>query len=151
VAIVEAYVDGLNDVLRAFKALPKEASAELRQASNVIASEHMAPAWRNAALYYAGPWGQVIADSVKVKRDRIPAVQIGGNRRVLSGGGTATMVRAPSDLGKSGKWFAKDEADRTFAPFEQTNWISNVRGYQGEALKEWGAAVDRIAAKWGRM
>jgi hypothetical protein len=52
------------------------------------------PAWKNAALFYAGPWGQVIADSVRVKRDRVPAVQIGGNRKVLSGGGTATMVRA---------------------------------------------------------
>jgi hypothetical protein len=142
VAIVEAYVDGLNDVLRAFKALPKEASAELRKSSMEIADRHMAPAWRNAALYYAGPWGQVIADSVKVKRDRVPAVQIGGNRKVLSGGGTATMVRWPSDTGN---------ARESFAPFTQTNWISNVRGYQPAALREWGEAVDRIVGKWGRM
>jgi hypothetical protein len=142
VAIVEAYVDGLNDVLRAFKALPKEASAELRKSSMEIADRHMAPAWRNAAVYYAGPWGQVIADSVKVKRDRVPAVTIGGNRKVLSGGGSATMVRYPSDTG---------EGRESFAPFEQTNWISNVRGYQPDALREWGAAVDRIVSKWGRM
>jgi hypothetical protein len=142
VAIVEAYVDGLNDVLRAFKALPKEASAELRKSSMEIADRHMAPAWRNAALYYAGPWGQVIADSVKVKRDRVPAVQIGGNRKVLSGGGSATMVRWPSDTGN---------ARESFAPFTQTNWISNVRGYQPAALREWGEAVDRIVGKWGRM
>jgi hypothetical protein len=142
VAIVEAYVDGLNDVLRAFKALPKEASAELRKSSMEIADRHMAPAWRNAAVYYAGPWGQVIADSVKVKRDRVPAVTIGGNRKVLSGGGSATMVRYPSDTG---------EGRESFAPFEQTNWISNVRGYQPDALREWGAAVDRIVGKWGRM
>ena len=141
-ALVEAYVEGLNDVLRAFKALPKEASAELRSSSMVIAERHMAPAWRNAALYYAGPWGQVIADSVKVKRDRVPAVQIGGNRKVLSGGGTATMVRWPSDTG---------QGRESFAPFEQTNWISNVRGYQPDALREWGEAVDRIVNKWGRM
>ena len=141
-AIVEAYVEGLNDVLRAFKALPKEASAELRKSSMEIADRHMAPAWRNAALYYAGPWGQVIADSVKVKRDRVPAVQIGGNRKVLSGGGSATMVRWPSDTGN---------ARESFAPFTQTNWISNVRGYQPAALREWGEAVDRIVGKWGRM
>jgi hypothetical protein len=108
----------------------------------VIAERHMAPAWRNAALYYAGPWGEVIADSVKVKRDRVPAVQIGGNRKVLSGGGTATMVRWPSDTG---------QGRESFAPFEQTNWISNVRGYQPDALREWGEAVDRIVNKWGRI
>ena len=141
-AIVEAYVDGLNDVLRAFKALPKEASAELRKSSMEIADRHMAPAWKNAALYYAGPWGQVIADSVKVKRDRVPAVSIGGNRKVLSGGGTATMVRWPSDTG---------QGRESFAPFEQTNWISNVRAYQPAALREWGQAVDRIVRKWGIM
>ena len=150
-AIVEAYVEGLNEVLRAFKALPKEASAELRQSSMEIADRHMAPAWRNAALYYAGPWGEVIANSVKVKRDRVPAVQIGGNRKVLSGGGTATMVRAPSDLGQSGKWYKKEEGERSFAPIEQTTWINNVRGYQPAALREWGAAVDRIVKKWDRL
>ena len=141
-APVEAYVDGLNDVLRAFKALPKEASAELRKSSMEIADRHMAPAWRNAALYYAGPWGPAIADSVRVNRDRVPAVNIGGNRKVFSGGATPTMVRFPSDTG---------EARGSFAPFEKTNWISNVRGYQSDALREWGAAVDRIVSKWDRM
>ncbi len=141
-AQVEVYVEGLNDVLRALRALPKEASAELRNASARIASEHMVPAWQNAALYNAGPWGQVIADSVRVRRDRLPAVQIGGNRKVLSGGGTATMVRWPSDTGQG-----RD----SFAPFEATNWIGRVRAYQPAALREWGAAVDRIAAKWDRM
>jgi hypothetical protein len=141
-AQVDAYVQGLNDVLRAFKALPKEASNELRQASNVIAAQHMVPAWQNAALFYAGPWGQVIADSVKVKRDRVPAVQIGGNRKVLSGGGTATMVRYPSSTG---------EGKDSFAPFERTEWLTKTRAYAPAALREWGAAVDRIVAKWGRM
>jgi hypothetical protein len=141
-AQVDAYVEGLNDVLRAFKALPKEASNELRQASNVIAAQHMVPAWQNAALFYAGPWGQVIADSVKVKRDRVPAVQIGGNRKVLSGGGTATMVRYPSSTG---------EGKDSFAPFERTEWLTKTRAYAPAAIREWGAAVDRIVAKWGRM
>ena len=141
-AIVEAYVDGLNDVLRAFKALPKEASAELRKSSMVIAERHMAPAWRNAALYYAGPWGPDIADSVRVKRDRVPAVNIGDNKKTFRGGATASMVRFPSDTG---------ERRQSFAPFEQTNWISKVRGYQPDALREWGEAVDRIVSKWDRM
>ena len=141
-AQVEAYVEGLNEVLRAFKALPKEASNELRQSSNRIAGEHMVPAWQNAALYNAGPWGQVIADSVRVKRDRVPAVQIGGNRKAFSGGATPTMVRYPSSTG---------ERKESFAPFERTEWLTKVRAYQPAALREWGQAVDRIVAKWGNM
>jgi len=139
---VEAYVDGLNDVLRAFRVLPKEASNELRQASSSIAQRHMVPAWQNAALYGAGPWGERIANSVKVRRDRVPAVQIGGNRKVFSGGATATMVRYPSHSG---------QARQSFAPFEATNWMEQVRAYQPAALREWGEAVDRIVARWPVM
>lgn len=139
---VELYVDGLNDVLRAFKNLPKEASDELRKSANTIAAQHMVPAWRNAALYGAGPWGAVIADSVKVKRDRVPSVSIGGNRKRFSGGATATMVRYPSDSG---------ERRGSFAPFENTNWMSQVKSYQPAAIREWAQAVDRIVAKWGAL
>jgi hypothetical protein len=138
----DAYIDGLNEVLRGFRNLPKEASKELRTASKAIAERHMVPAWKNAALYGAGPWGQVIADSVKARQDRIPAVSIGGNRKRFSGGATPNMVRYPSDSG---------QARGSFAPFEQTNWMSNVRAYQAPALQEWGQAVDRIVAKWSHI
>jgi hypothetical protein len=138
VAIVEAYVEGLNEVLRAVRKLPKEGNNELRAASKDIANKYMAPAWRDAARN-AGPWGEKLAESVKVRRDRIPAVQIGGNRRVFSGGATATMVRYPSDSGQKRE---------SWAPFEKTDWISLSRGYQQPALQEWANAVDRIVRKW---
>ncbi|MFZ9967654.1 MAG: hypothetical protein ACO3IN_11745 [Steroidobacteraceae bacterium] len=139
--VFDTYVEGLNDVLKAFRQLPKEASKELRQASKTIAERHMAPAWRDAALG-AGPWGEQIAASVKAASDRVPAVKIGGNRKVFSGGATATMVRWPSSTGT-----ARD----SFAPFEATNWLQDVRSYQGPALQEWGQAVDRIVAKWSTI
>lgn len=138
----DTYVEGLNEVLRAFRALPKEASTELRKASKTIAEQHMVPAWKNAALYGAGPWGEAIANSVRAKSDRIPAVQIGGNRAVFSGGATATMVRSPSNTG---------DARGSFAPFERTDWIGKVRAYQPAALKLWGEAVDQIVKKWGNL
>ena len=140
-AITETYVDGLNEILRAFKRLPKEASAELRKASMEIADRRMAPAWREAAGY-AGPWADVLAASVKVKRDRVPAVSIGGNRKVLSGGGSATMVRYPSSSGQK-----RD----SFAPFEPTDWLSKTSNYKPAAIQDWARAVDRIVAKWETM
>jgi hypothetical protein len=139
--VFDTYIEGLNDVLKAFRQLPKEASKELRQASKTIAERHMAPAWRDAALG-AGPWGEQIAASVKAASDRVPAVKIGGNRKVFSGGATATMVRWPSSTGT-----ARD----SFAPFEATNWLQDVRSYQGPALQEWAQAVDRIVAKWSTL
>jgi hypothetical protein len=140
----DTYVVGLNDILRAFRALPKEASAELRSASMAVAEKHMAPAWQNAALNYAGPWGQVIADSVKVKRDRVPAVNIGGARKKLSGGASPTMVRYMADKGNRGR--AGMGAPKAFG--QGSDWMSHVKAYQGPAMQEWAAAVDRIVMKW---
>lgn len=140
----DTYVVGLNEVLRSFRALPKEASAELRTASQAVADKHMAPAWRNAAINYAGPWGQVIADSVKVKRDRVPAVNIGGARKKFSGGASPTMVRYLSDKGNQGR--AGQAAPPAFGT--GTSWMANVKQYQGGAMQEWSQAVNRIVLKW---
>ena len=138
----DAYVEGLNDVLRALRDLGPEANKELRAASKTIAQNHMVPAWQNAALYGAGPWGEEIAASVRAGSDRVPKVTIGGNRPRFSGGATPTMVRYPSSSGQ-----ARD----SFAPFERTDWLSRVRAYQPAALRLWGEAVDKVVAKWGVM
>ena len=145
--ITDAYISGLNEVLRSFKALPKEAAKELREASVDIADKYMAPSWRQAAMN-AGPWGSKIADSVKVRRDRLPSVSIGGNKKVFSGGASATMVRYPSDQGRGvarpGRIMPAD--------FQKTDWIKEAkRGYATDAIQEWAKAVDRIVLKWTAM
>lgn len=138
----DTYIEGLNELLRGISKLGPEANKELRKASQTIAERHMAPAWRNAALNYAGPWGEQIAGSVKAKSDRVPKVTIGGNRARFSGGATPTMVRYPSSTGN---------ARGSFAPFENTDWIGKVRGYQPAALQAWGRAVDTVVAKWSTI
>lgn len=152
---VELYVDGLNDVLRALSKLPKEAGQELREASMNIAAQDMAPAWANAALYYAGPWGPKIADSIRVKRDRVPALSIGYARRVFRGGASSIVARYPSDKGQTGRSGpVKRDADGNVtggvpAAFgDGTNWISQRRNYQPAAMRKWGDAVDRVVRKW---
>jgi len=144
----DIYIEGLNEVLRSFRNLPKDAAKELRDSSVQIAEKYMVPSWKHAA-YAAGPWGPKIADSVKAKRDRIPAVQIGGNKKVFSGGASATMVRYPSDKGNRGR-AAKGATNRMPPAFGSgTDWISLARrGYEKQAIQEWSEAVDRIADKW---
>ena len=150
-AIYESGVSGLNELLRDFRQLGKEAAKELRASSKTIAEQHMAPAWKNAALQYAGPWGQHIADSVRAGSDRIPKVMIGGNRRTASGGATPTMLRYPSDKGDRGR-AASGARNRMPAAFGSgTDWIGQARNYQPQALQEWANAVDRIAMKWRVM
>lgn len=143
----ETYVDGLNDVLKALRKLDKEATKELRVASRAIAERHMAPAWRNAALIYAGPWGETIANTVRTGSDRIPYVKIGANKKSLSGGASATMVRYGSDKGPYGRAGTKMPA----AFGNGTEWMAKVKNYQMGAWQEWAEAVDRIVRKWDTL
>ena len=150
-AIIETGVSGLNELLRDFRQLGKEAAKELRASSKTIAEQHMVPAWKNAALNYAGPWGEAIASSVRAGSDRVPKVMIGSNRKVTSGGASPTMLRYPSDKGDRGR-AAKGARNRMPPAFESgTDWISQTRDYQPKALQEWAKAVDRIALKWRVM
>ena len=140
---VDLYVEGLNDVLRAFRRLPKEAGTELRAASTIIAERHMVPAWKDAARSDGGGWGDKIASSVRAKRDRLPSLNIGYAKRIYSGGASTIMTRRPASTGTRGR--ARNRA----AQFgEGTNWMDKVRSYQPAAIREWGQAVDTIVRKW---
>jgi hypothetical protein len=140
--IYDSGIGGLNELLRDLRGLGKEAQKELRQSSKTIAEQHMVPAWKNAALQYAGPWGEDIADSVRAGADRVPKIMIGNKKKTMRGGATSIMVRSPSNTGNRGE---------SFAPFERTNWIAKTRSYQPAALEEWGKAVDRLVFKWQVM
>jgi hypothetical protein len=135
----DSYIDGLDECLRAFKALPKEASHDLRLASTKVAERHMLPAWRSAALT-VDVWGQDLAASMRVKKDRLPAIKVGFQKKVFSGGASTNMVRWPSSTG---------EARNSFAPFENTHWLSIARDHYVEpAMQEWGRALEDTLKKW---
>ena len=143
VATIEVY--GLSSLLRSLRALPKEAQNELRESSKDIASRLMVPAYKAAALR-AGPWGGAIAGPVRAKRDRVPSVSIGSNRRAFSGGASPTMVRYPSDSGVT-----NPKTPGPGALFgDGGKWIQQARGYITPAMQEWGQAVERVCDDFNR-
>jgi hypothetical protein len=138
----DSFIPGLNALLRDLRDLPKPAAAELRDASTVIANQYMVPAWQ-AAARNAGPWGDVLAGSVRAKRDRLPAISIGANRKAFSGGATANMVRYPSHAGRVRPSIP--------AAFTTTEWMASVKpAYINPAMEQWGKAVDSVVDKWNR-
>ena len=137
---VELRVEGLGALLRDFRGLPKEATAELRRSSVDIAQRHMVPSWRAAALT-AGNWGPKLAESIRARSDRLPALLVGKDRKAYTGGASTNMVRYPAFRGTRTDW----------PPFgDGTGWMSNRTPYQAQALHEWGQAVDLIVSKWNR-
>jgi hypothetical protein len=144
----ETRIEGLNELLRDLRKLPKDAAKELRGSSKTIAEKHMVPAWKSAAINYAGPWGNAIAGSVRAGSDRVPKVMIGGSRRVVSGGASPNMLRYPSDKGNRAR-SARGATNRMPPAFGSgTDWISQARDYQPAAIAEWGKAVDRVIGRW---
>jgi hypothetical protein len=137
---IEMRIDGLGALLKDFRALPKEATKELRKASVDIANRHMVPSWKAAALT-AGDWGPKLAESIRARSDRLPALNVGKDRRAYRGGASTNMVRYPSAFGTRGNW----------APFgDGTGWMAKRRPYQAQAIREWGQSVDRIVTKWNK-
>jgi hypothetical protein len=97
---VELRIDGLGALLKDFRGLPKEATKELRKASVDIANRHMVPSWKAAALT-AGNWGPKLAESIRARSDRLPALNVGKDRRAYTGGASTNMVRYPGIHGHS--------------------------------------------------
>jgi hypothetical protein len=77
-------VAGLNKTLRA---IPKEASKELRSASLVIANDVAIEARRRASS--VGGVAKYVGPSIRGRRDRVPVVLMGGSKRLPPRNGVA--------------------------------------------------------------
>jgi hypothetical protein len=74
-------IDGATETLRAFRDLPKDATNRLRDKAGEIA-DALRPAVEAAARTDTSPQSKLVAGTVKVKRDRIPALVAGGTKRL---------------------------------------------------------------------
>jgi len=73
-------IDGLAPTLRAFNTYGKDANRELRDASGEIARKTSEQATARGSGI--GRQAALAASSLRVARDRVPAVQMGGAKRV---------------------------------------------------------------------
>lgn len=160
--LAEMQVYGLDKLMRDLRKLPPEAQDELREASMAIAGGPMKDAWTSAAMG-AGPWGSKIAGSIKVKKDRIPSINIGSAGKSYSGGASTSNVRFPSSEGSKGRGGrgtfrgSKALANRgqrghgfPAAFTVGTGWLKAMGKYKPAALREWMKAVDKVCNKFER-
>jgi hypothetical protein len=153
---VKVHIDGVRETLAAFRALPKDATAELRTASLRLA-ELVADRARTAAVADS-PQSALLAPTVKAVRDRVPAVQVGGTRRVGRNKAPAWQILFAAEFGmnKRSGWYS--------TPKYRDSRTRQARGHQGrdgywffptveaEAAminREWNAAADRILRAFG--
>lgn len=137
---VTVQLAGLREGLAKFRTLPKEAADELRDASGSIATALVA--FAQIAARTQGRQASLMAPTVKVVRDRVPAIQAGGAKRV-------GRRRVPAYELLGGSEFGSNRF-RQFRPFRADGyWFFPVADNQRDyADRQWGRAVERIVSKF---
>ena len=77
-------IAGVDGLYRALRALPKEASVELRDESQDIAND-IANKAQSRAMGVSKTYATYVAPTIKARRDRVPVIKIGGRRRIRKG------------------------------------------------------------------
>ena len=135
-------------VMDGLKGLPKEANAELRTASMEIAERILKPIIQRTIRQQAGPYGEKLAESVRVRKDRIPKVAIGNRRKVFSGGASTNIIRFGTI---KGPYFARDnrENKQMWAQSVTPGWTKEASdNYLKPVFHEWEKTVVHIVDKW---
>ncbi|GAB3812084.1 hypothetical protein [Kribbella italica] len=145
--VVKVRIDGARETLAAFRKLPKEASAELRDANQKI-SEDMAEKIRTAARS-SDAQSALVAQGIKARRDRVPTVQAGGKKRVGRNRKPLDKVLLGANFGAR---FLNQFRRQTggFQGSEDYWFFSTVEREEPRIAKEWTDAADRVLSQWGR-
>ena len=142
-------VDGLMETLKAVRGISdaferKETNNQLRDAANRCAQGLVVELQRSARASGV-PVAPRVSQSIRVKRDRIPVVSVGGNQRVGRNGGTAAALVWGSEQGPKGN------VNHFGVPPSSGYWIAPAteRFGQGPAIDLYRRAVFEILNEAG--
>lgn len=142
--IVSVQIDGVQETLRKFRDLPKDASNELREAAAELA-ETLLTKVKAAAAHDKSPQARIVAATAKVKRDRVPVLEVGGTKRIGRNKRPAYDLLFGAEFGSSQyKQFHKAHTGRTGSWF-----FPVIEKESAEIGRQWNAAADRIIEKFG--
>lgn len=151
----------LRNLLRALSKLERDAQADVREASLAIATD-LAGELRRAARLSPTPQAELVAQSVRPRRDRVVSVEVGGSRKVgrpyravrhtAAGKRTTRQVRAAAGTllwgSETGSREGTDRQGRRYrgrfvAPEHRGGyWIRpTVERYGPQARERWLTAV----------
>ncbi|MBN9739551.1 hypothetical protein DMP23_00265 [Amycolatopsis sp. A1MSW2902] len=156
--VVKLQLTGAREVLAAFRDLPKEASDALRDASQNLARKLAVKAAADVAAH-GGPQGHLVAPTTKAVRDRVPAIQIGGTKRVGRRLAPAYGLLFGSIFGMNGRsgWYSAaryaGSTGRQYRPHQGQDayaFFPVVEQNQAAIAAEWNAAANEIIRSFNR-
>lgn len=137
--VVKVSIEGLRETLRAFQELPPDATKRLREESLKLA-EKLAVKARAEGMADAAPQSPLVATTVKAVRDRVPAIQAGGTKRL-------GRNRAPAYKLLFGSLFGSNAYRQFHRPHagQAAYWFFPVVEHDaGEISRAWNRAADAI-------
>lgn len=138
------HVEGAGEVLAALRDLPAEASDRLREAAGQIAGK-LLPDIRSAARADRSPQAALAASTVKVRRDRLPVIGVGGSKRLGKRRAPAWKLLFGSEFGSNRhRQFHKRHRGTT------GSWFFGSVEREAETItQEWADAVQGIVDDFG--
>lgn len=142
-------MDGIFETLKAVKAIEADlrpgVNNELRDAAEASAQE-LALELVAGAGQSGVPVAPLVARSIKVKRDRVPVVSIGGSMRVGARGAPAGSLVWGSEQGPKG------EVNHWAVPPSSGYWIAPaVERYSARGLENFRSAVADVFRRHGLL
>jgi hypothetical protein len=149
-------ITGVRETLALFRQMPKEANAELRSASLRIA-EMVAEAARVGANL-EDDQAALLVPTIRAVRDRVPAVQVGGSKRVGRNKAQAGDILFVSEFGANRRtgWYGTRKYSASTGQQHKPHqgqvgrWFFPSVEPLGQRIdREWNAAAERIAGRFG--
>lgn len=149
-------ITGVRETLALFRQMPKAANTELRKASLKIA-EMVADAAR-ASARAEDSQAALLIPTIRAVRDRVPAVQVGGSKKVGRNKTPASSILFVSEFGMNERsgWYAKNKyalsSGYQHKPHQGQvgRWFfPSVEPLAPEIDRQWNQAAERIAGMFG--
>lgn len=141
---VSVSVTGMRETLDAFKALPKDAGNAIRDASKELADK-LALSVRQAAGRARQPQAAILAQTIKVKRDRVPVLEVGGTKRIGRNRVPASRILFGGEFGSN----AYKQFHQRHTGTEGTWFFPTVERDKAEIIAGWEKAADEIVTRFG--
>jgi hypothetical protein len=139
-------IEGVEETLRAFRQLPKDANNELRDRAKSLA-QTLAGKVKAAAASDPSPQAALLVPTIRARRDRVPVIAAGGSKRVGRKRVPAWAVLFGAEFGSNRfTQFGKPHSGR------QGSWLFGVADREAATIeREWNAAADEVARRWATM
>lgn len=141
---IAVQVTGMRETLAALRALGPDADKAIREHAGLLATKLRGSIDR-AAKGARSPQARLVVQTLKIKKDRLPVLEVGGTKRLGRNKAPAWTLLFGAELGSNQhRQFHQKHTGRVGTWFFPT-----VEREQAEIVREWEEAADDVISSFG--